>query len=202
MSISLFGKITIFILQLNCIALLVFFLILLNILIMKIILIICRIGKSWCQIRTDISFSLDNGITYTRNYQYNNYKNVVYLKYEITARASGFLANFHDYKIPLAIKAPESSSMTVSLLEYNGICDSHSRDSLVITKKTKFFLCIKGEKTETVKIVLKCKRNLDGTNLPCVFKLLFTDKYLRQKYSRTTVLEFRDEQLGGQPNEF
>jgi len=152
--------------------------------------------KYWCHITADISASFDGGKTYEKNFPHAITNKAVYLKYEISARAYGFLSGFRKRKIRFTIEVqevPETQSpqnLNVKLYDYKGKCDSFLGKDLRILKDASFALCAKGKKAETVKIVLKCEPS--GTTNPslALFKLAFADPYFKQKYSRTLALEF------------
>jgi hypothetical protein len=156
----------------------------------------CLCNKSWCGIgiKTDVSVSFDGGKSYTRNFLPIIYRRTVYLKYEISARASGFLSNLIICEIPFLIKVPEK--MTMSLHEYSGICIPTPVDGFLIKEQAEFFVYAMGRRIETAKIILKCepapKSEADSkTSTSFVFKLRFLDSCLK-KYSKTVVLEFKE----------
>jgi len=130
---------------------------------------------------------LDGGTTYTNNYSYNNCRKVFHLKYEISAKANGFLTDFLVYEIPFTIKIPESPHMLVTLHEYSGNCNPCSGKGLLITEETQFAVYTSRKNYEKVNIILKCENNLSATMESLyVFKLAFMDNHLK-RYSKTMV---------------
>jgi hypothetical protein len=151
--------------------------------IITIIIGICN--KSWCQINTNVSVSLDGGTTYTNNFSYINFRKVIYLKYEISARIDSFLPRSIFYKIPFHIEIPEQG-MDVILHEYSGICNPTPGKNFAISNKTEFAVYANRKRTEKVKITLKCKRN--STDTLFAFKLMFKNKQL-ERYSKAIAFE-------------
>jgi hypothetical protein len=149
----------------------------------------CLYNKSWCGIgiKTDVSVSSDGGKSYTRNFHPVIHRKTVYLKYEISVKASGFLSNLIIYKIPFKIKVPQG--MKMSLHEYSGRCIPTPVDGFIIKEQTKFFVYATGRRIETAKIILKCEHDSE-TDAFFVFKLRFLNRCFK-KYSKTLVLEFK-----------
>jgi hypothetical protein len=179
-----FLKILMIILKSSSILLLISVVSLVIAIIITIIKGICN--KSWCQINTNVSVSLDDGKTYASNYSHISYKQTIHLKYEISARVNSILPRSIFYKIPFHIEIPEHG-MDITLHEYSGICEPKPEGGLILTSKNKFAVYANRIKTEKVKIVLKCKRNSEKDTL-FVFRLLFQDKQL-ERYSKTIALE-------------
>jgi hypothetical protein len=139
------------------------------------------IRKSWCQINTNVSVSLDGGITYSSNFSRIIYKKPIHLKYEISARIGGVLPSSVLYEIPFYIETP-SQNMNVNVQEYSGICNSLLVKDIREKKGFKFTMFANKRKTEKIIIVLKCKCKHVDTLFE--FKLVFLDKHL-ERYSKT-----------------
>jgi hypothetical protein len=155
---------------------------------MIMILLKCLCNRSWCEIKTDVSASFDGGKNYTRNFHPISNRKTVYLKYEISARANGFLSNFLIYRIPFKIEIPKN--MNVTLLEYDGNCDPEPKVGQVITDAIEFNVYVRRNKTNRPKIILKCVR-YPKTDTLFVFRLKFLGKKL-EKYSKTIAVELKD----------
>ena len=151
---------------------------------------------AWYNINIVTSISTDNGKTYNTKFAYTidhkTYKQdqlyagnteAVYLKYEIAAKAHGFLSNSVEHKIGFAMKAPKGTK----LCEYSGVY--YTKPKKEITKKTGavFFLYVEGKKTENAKIVLKFSYPAGHTTHR--FRLEFLDGWFK-KHSKTLALEF------------
>jgi hypothetical protein len=150
-------------------------------------------AKPWSCIKTSVSVSFDGGKNYEKKFHAVCGENIVYLKYEVAAKAHGFFSSLRKCEIPFIIKTPKSQGLIVQLHKYSGSCNPEPKDNGIVTSnETKFSLWVKGKKTESALIVLKCTRGLDSANNSFYpFKLSFEDK-LFQQYSKTITLDFED----------